>query len=79
MHRQLACHLETKLRLSLSWMHLTGRHLFHVSKYARSGAIVISFLIGSNASCCDLTYAKTTPLWRSALSGAVKSAIFGRK
>ena len=27
MHRQLACHLETKLRLSLSWMHLTGRYL----------------------------------------------------
>lgn len=27
MHRQLVCHLETKLHLSLSWMHLTGRHL----------------------------------------------------
>ena len=53
--------------------------VFHVSKYACTGAIVISFLIGSNASCCDLTYAKTTPLWHSALSGAVKSAIFGRK
>ena len=27
MHRQLVCHRETKLHLSLSWMHLTGRHL----------------------------------------------------
>lgn len=27
MHGQLVCHLETKLHLSLSWMHLTGRHL----------------------------------------------------
>ena len=41
------------------------------SQYANTGALVISFLIASNAACCELSQVKGVSFLQSALSGAI--------
>ena len=57
------------------WMTL----VFDFSTYACTGTLVISFLIASNASCCEISHAKTTSFLHSALNGSFRSANFELK